>query len=588
MKQVQHPLQGVLDPQRLVTWCLGSQGVAKGGLDRYSAAPRVGGELSHLGKTLPPDPAASSVALHIAHTGSAASTRAGAVATAASPEPNLGTLNQPTRCCWLPRPRSYGALTAEAGGGLALERISDTLAVPQVPAWPAAAPGCLCRVSPDGSSSGGSFTSGLGACTALERARSGGSLTFGSESGPRVPLGCARSGGSLTPGSCVRAPRRGARSDGSIACASCARAPLEHARSAPSALQSGRWAAALRRAHLDRAPAGSGTPDRASASWRALPHDEHGRRDWGRKRPGSATGERGNVPSSLSHFSSPAQRSRSDGAWLATMPPGAPQRARTAVVGGTAATTGCNVSPQAAGPAGVEPHSGLCRVGLGGQGFAKARRSPSGSPAPLDGHRGQRWNARMVGWQSSQKRRTTSPLSSAGSPTPDQSAADLSRRPADPGPIPNSPSADQWPPLPRTGWPEPELWPAPCGGSEVGLGLEAGFAGAAREAPALVDAAVRLYGLGVAEAFRSASAAAAAVAAAQAELAQAEQANQVRIRVEGCFLERGTALTKWDMRGITAIPRGLQLAVRCARVRASMCRRRRALARCLRRSAPRA
>ena len=468
---------------------LGSQGVAKGGLDRYGDAPRVGGELGHLAKTLAPDPAASTVALHVAHAGAAASTRAGAEAADGSPKRRLADLNQLVRRCLLPRPCSRGAAPAEAGGGAPLERVLDTPAVRPAPERPAAACDCLCRVSPGGSSSSGSFTSSAGACAGLERARSGGSSALVSEAGPRVPL--------------------------------------EHARSAPSALQSGRWAAALRRAHLDRAPPGSGTLDRASGSWRAAPRDERGRRVWGRKRRASAPGERSHGDFYPLQDSGLARRSRSDGAWLATPSPAAPHRPGMALVGGTVESADCTVSATGAG--GGEPRPGLGTAGLGGQGFVTPSGSPGGAPAPLDGLGCQSWGSGLVGWQSPQKWRAASPCPGVGSLMPSQPAAEMSRWPMGPGSthVPNS--GDQWPPLQRGGGPELELWPAPCGGSGVEVGLEAGFAGAAREAPALVDAAVRLYGLGAAGAFRSAGAAAAAAATAQAELARAQQSLQVRL-----------------------------------------------------------
>lgn len=485
----------------LVITCLGSQGAAKSGLDRYGDAPRVGGELGHLAKILAPDPAASAVALHVAHAGSAASTRAGAEAADGSPKCNLASLNQLVRRCLLPRPRGSGAAPAEAGGGAPLERVLDTLAVRPAPEWPAAACDCLCRVSPDGSSSSsGSFTSGAGACAGLERARSGGSSASGYDARPCVPL--------------------------------------EHARSAPSTLQRGRWAAALRRAHLDRAPSGSGTLDRASGSWRATPHDERGRRVWGRKRRASAPGERIHGDFYPLQESGLARRSRSDGAWLAAPPPGAPQRTGTALVGGTAEAD-CTVS--AAGAAGGEPRPGLGRAGHGGQGFATPSSSPGGAPAPLDGLGCQSWGSGLVGWQSPLNWRAASPCPGVGSPTPGQSAADVSRWPTGPGSTHVLPPADQWPLLQRAGGAELELWPVPCGGREAGAGLEAGFLGAAREAPALVDAAVRLYGLGAAGAFWSAGAAAATAAAARAELARAQESLQVREGMRCTCSGRGAA-----------------------------------------------
>lgn len=485
----------------LAAYCLsGVQGVAKGGLDRYGDAPRVGGELGHLVKTLAPDPASFAVALHVARAGASASTRAGAEAAGGSPVRSLADLNQLVRRCLLPRPRDRGAALAEVGGGAPLERGLEPLAVRPAPGWPAAACDCLCRVSSGASSCSGSFTSGAGACAGLERARSGDSSASGSEAGPCVPL--------------------------------------EHARSAPSTLQSGRWGAALRRAHLDRAPSGSGTLDRASGSWRAAPHDERGRRGWGRKRRASAPGERVHGDYHPLQGSSLAQRSRSDGAWLAAPSPAAPQRPGMALVGGTAEAAYCTVS--AAGAAGGEPRPGLGRGGLGGQGCVTPSGSPGGAPAPLDGAGCQSWGSGLVGWQPPQKWRAESPCPGVGSPMPGQSAAELSRWPMGPGSTHVLPSADQWPPLQRAGGPESELWPAPCGGFRVDVGLEAGFAGAAREAPALVDAAVRLYSLGAAGAFRSAGAAAAAVAAAQAELVRAEKSLQVR-RITHSGLGRGAA-----------------------------------------------
>ena len=485
---------------RLLSTCLGSQGVTKGSLDRYGDAPRVGGELGHLAKTLIPDPAASAVALHVAHAGAAASTRAGADAADGGPGRSLADLNQLVRRCLLLRPGGRGALLAEAGGGAPLERDWGTLAVRPAPEWPAAACNCLCRVSPGGSSSSGSFTSGAGACAGLERARSGGSSAAGSE----PPI--------LSP-----------------------RVPLEHACSAPSALQSGRWGAALRRAHLDRAPSGSGTPDRASGSWRAAPHDERGRRAWGRKRRASAPGERVHGDYHPLQGFSVARRSRSDGAWLAT--PSAAARAGTALVDETVGTAGGTVL--VAGAADGEPCLGLGSAGLGGQGFATPRGSPDSAPAPLDGHGCQSWGTGLVGWQSPQKWRATSPCPGVGSPAPGQCAADVSRWPMGPGSTHVMFSGNQLPPLQRAGVPELELWPAPCGGSGVEVGLEAGVLGAAREAPALVDAAVRLYGLGAAGAFRSAGAAAAAAAAAQAELARAQQSLQVRVGKRNNISGRG-------------------------------------------------
>lgn len=286
---------------------------------------------------------------------------------------------------------------------------------------------------------------------------------------------------------------------------------------------------------------------------RAASAGEAERRSWRPKRPASAAGASGNC-GALDQGSGQGAPECSE--WrTAPSSPRTPRRARALGSSSTAswlAHSGSDAWPPTRGDAAPAQAREAGGVGLGlALGFSTPpapRWGSAGSPMPSEeATRRQVWSP-SAGWPSPQGVRAGSEtLTTVLMQTPTKPLHWLS-------PCGRAPAANAWPPLPWAAPPEPVDAAAREGaGVDIGLGLAA----AARETPVLVDAAVRLYGLGAAEAFCAEAAAASAVGLAVMQLRRTEQ-------VPDC---RGLVTEHTQLPGEASMQR-LWLAVSIASVRA--------------------
>lgn len=268
--------------------------------------------------------------------------------------------------------------------------------------------------------------------------------------------------------------------------------PLRHAASAPGALQTGfaRWAAALDGLHNagpDRAsPRAGGEPRaRGAGAWRSVPSS----------------------PRALCRSRRPS-----------------PDRAAS---GAASASTAWPAAAQA-------------RPGQRGSGSATASWGPgppsgslAGSPTRADATASRQLWSPGAGWPSPQAWRGGIPLGTAAVAGTQAGA----KPPCWPSPAGRAPPADPWPPLPwATAQAEQEAAAGGLPGGDGGLGSEAGYKAAAREAAVLVDATVRLYDLGAAEAFQAQAGALTAAGFAQDELAAVERVAEARPRAASLLM----------------------------------------------------
>jgi len=262
--------------------------------------------------------------------------------------------------------------------------------------------------------------------------------------------------------------------------------PLTHAASAPGALQTGfaRWAAALDGLH-------NAGPERASPRTGGEP------------------------------------RARGAGAWRSVpSSPWAPCRSRR--------PSPDRAGSGAAGASAAWPAAAQARPGLRGPGSEASSWGPgpppgglAGSPTRADAAASRQLWSPGAGWPSPQAWRGGSPPGAAalaGAPAG-------AKPPCWQSPAGRAPPADPWPPLP---WAAAQAEQGAAAGSLPGggdgSGCGAGCEAAAREAAVLVDAAVRLYDLGAAEAFQAQAGALAVAGFAQDELAAAERVAEARPR----------------------------------------------------------